>query len=396
MKLSVVILSYNVKHFLELCVQSVQEAIQNIEAEIIVVDNASSDESIAMIQSNFPEVICVSNSVNYGFTKGNNIGVKHAKGEYVCILNPDTVVAEDSFEKLLAFHESTLNCGIVGPKLVDGSGQFLPESKRGLSKPSVAFSKLVGLYKISKKRFGKYYASHLTENQTGKVDMLVGACMFLKTELYKELGGFDENFFMYLEDDDFSYRVLKAGYDNYFYSDTTIIHYKGESTPKDTDYQLRFRKGLQCFYNKHFKTNLITKLWLSLGIFVFTIFKRFFSSYKDSQKVSHPSQYFLITKDQQFVKRFSKSTLKPVGSFPSIFKMLQAQMVKDIEFIFDLNCVTVKEIIIFMQAQKTPCTYKIKAKGSLVMIGSNDAICRGEILMLGESHAKKLQKPSII
>lgn len=381
---------------MELCLKSVQRATQNIDAEIIVVDNASSDESVSMLQNYFPKVICIPNKSNYGFPKGNNIGVAAAKGEYLCILNPDTVVAEDTFEKLIKFHENTPNCGIVGPRLIDGSGKFLPESKRGLSTPYVAFTKILGLYKISKKWFGKYYASHLNENQSGRVDMLVGACMFLKTDLYRKLGGFDENFFMYLEDDDFSYRVLKAGFHNYFCSDTTIIHYKGESTPKDTDYQLRFRKGLQCFYKKHFKANVFTKLWLILGIVLFTIFKRAFSSYKDNQKVSNPSQYFLITQDQKFVKWFSKSTLKPVSSFPNTLKMFQLLTPSNTEFIFDQSSLSFKEIMIFMEIKKESFTYKIKAQGSQAMIGSNDAICRGEILMLGESHAKKLQKPSII
>ena len=396
MKLSIVVLNYNVKYFLNVCLQSVQRAIKNIDAEIIVVDNASKDASVEMVQKNFPEIICIANTVNHGFPKGNNIGVNVAKGEYVCILNPDTVVAEDTFEKLLEFHKNTPNCGIVGPKLIDGSGHFLPESKRGLSTPFVAFTKVLGLYKISKKWFGKYYASHLSENQTGRVDMLVGACMFMKTSLYKELGGFDENFFMYLEDDDFSYRSLKAGYHNYFLAETTIIHYKGESTPKDTDYQLRFQKGLQCFFNKHFTTSIITKFCLSFGIFIFTIFKLFSSSYKDNQRVLPPSQYVLITKDPKFVKLFSKSTLKPVSNFPSILKMLQPHFSLNAEIIFDMDLVSIKDMMLFMESHKTPCTFKIKAEDSQVMIGSNDAVCRGEILMLGESHAKKLQKPSII
>jgi len=396
LKLSVVILNYNVEYFLNLCIQSVQRATKNIDAEIIVVDNASKDGSMAMIQENYPEITCIANTVNYGFPKGNNMGVHLAKGEYVCILNPDTVVAEDTFEKFLEFHKKTPNCGIVGPKLIDGSGHFLPESKRGLSSPSVAFTKVLGLYKISKKWFGKYYASHLSENQTGRVDMLVGACMFLKTSLYKELGGFDENFFMYLEDDDFSYRSLKAGYHNYFLSETTVIHYKGESTPKNTDYQLRFQKGLQCFFNKHFTTSIFTKNFLSIGIAFFTVFKRFSSSYQESQQISQPSHYALITKDSKFVKQFSKSTLKPVSSFSSILNMLQTSIPLNTEIIFDMDLLPIKDIMFFMQSHKNPYTFKIKAENSHVMIGSNNAVCRGEILMLGESHAKKLQKPSII
>jgi GT2 family glycosyltransferase len=195
MQLSVIILNYNVRYFLEQCVLSVENAIRNIDAEIIVVDNHSSDDSVAMVRSRFPNVKLIVNQDNAGFPKGNNIGVSRAKGEYICILNPDTVVAEDTFEKVLAFAESKENLGIVGVKLIDGTGKFLPESKRGIPTPWVAFTKVTGLYK-SFDVFNEYYAAHLDENQTGKVEILVGAFMLMKRELYNEVGGFDENCFM--------------------------------------------------------------------------------------------------------------------------------------------------------------------------------------------------------
>ena len=204
MQLSVIILNYNVRYFLELCVLSAQRAIQNIEAEIIVIDNNSSDDSCAMMKQRFPHIKLIENKENSGFPKGNNIAVKEAKGEYVCILNPDTVVAEDTFEKILNTEHWKLNTGIVGCKLIDGTGNFLPESKRGIPTPWVAFTKIFGLYKIFPKSsvFNKYYAQHLTENQSGKVEILVGAFMVMKRELYNELGGFDEDWFMYADDID--------------------------------------------------------------------------------------------------------------------------------------------------------------------------------------------------
>ncbi len=161
MQLSVIILNYNVRYFLEQCVFSVQKALENIDGEIIVIDNNSSDDSCAMMKEKFPNVKLIENKENLGFPKGNNIGVTEAKGEYICILNPDTVVAEDTFFKILNSKLQIPNSkiGIIGCKLIDGTGKFLPESKRGVPTPWVAFTKIFGLYKISN-FFGKYYAQH--------------------------------------------------------------------------------------------------------------------------------------------------------------------------------------------------------------------------------------------
>jgi len=178
MHLSVIILNYNVRYFLEQCVLSVQKALEGIDGEIIVIDNASSDDSCKMMKTKFPHIKLIENKDNLGFPKGNNIGVAEAKGEYICILNPDTVVAEDTFSKILSFVKSSeveihspnsqlptssSQLGIIGCKLIDGAGNFLPESKRGVPTPWVAFTKIFGLYKISN-YFGKYYAQHLSEN----------------------------------------------------------------------------------------------------------------------------------------------------------------------------------------------------------------------------------------
>ena len=184
MQLSVIILNYNVRYFLEQCILSVQKALEGIDSEIIVVDNSSSDDSCEMMRAKFPNIKLIENATNLGFPKGNNIGVAQAKGEYVCILNPDTVVAEDTFVKILNSQLPTLNSqlGIIGCKLIDGTGNFLPESKRGVPTPWVAFTKIFGLYKISN-YFGKYYAQHVSHNESGKVDILVGAFMMMKREL---------------------------------------------------------------------------------------------------------------------------------------------------------------------------------------------------------------------
>lgn len=264
---------------MEQCLYSVQKATAGLEAEIIVVDNASSDDSCAMVRERFPEVKLIANVENYGFPKGNNIGVAEAKGKYLCILNPDTVVAEDTFTKifshLASYPDLEANLGILGCKLIDGTGHFLPESKRGVPTPWVAFTKIFGLYKAFPKIpvFTKYYAEHLTENESGPVDILVGAFMVMPREVYLELGGFDENCFMYSDDIDLSYLSLKSGRVNYYFHETTVIHYKGESTVRDGQYMKRFREAMQFFYQKHFKRSLIFDVLMRTGAFVFMLFK---------------------------------------------------------------------------------------------------------------------------
>lgn len=297
---------------MEQCLYSVQKATAELEAEIIVVDNASSDDSCAMVRERFPEVKLIANVENYGFPKGNNIGVAEAKGKYLCILNPDTVVAEDTFTKIfshLASHpDLEANFGILGCKLIDGTGHFLPESKRGVPTPWVAFTKIFGLYKAFPKIpvFAKYYAEHLTENESGPVDILVGAFMVMPREVYLELGGFDENCFMYSDDIDLSYLSLKSGRVNYYFHETTVIHYKGESTVRDGQYMKRFREAMQFFYQKHFKRSLIFDVLMRIGAFVFLLFKSLqqknrqfqvdetivFSSHNLQLQRTHPIHYY--------------------------------------------------------------------------------------------------------
>ena len=304
MQLSVVILNYKVRYFLEQCLYSVQKATAGLEAEIIVVDNASSDDSCAMVRERFPEVKLIANLENYGFPKGNNIGVAEAKGKYLCILNPDTVVAEDTFTKIfshLASHpELEANLGILGCKLIDGTGHFLPESKRGVPTPWVAFTKIFGLYKAFSKIpvFTKYYAEHLTENESGSVDILVGAFMVMPREVYLELGGFDENCFMYSDDIDLSYLSLKSGRTNYYFHDTTVIHYKGESTVRDGQYMKRFREAMQFFYQKHFNRSLFFDLMMRMGAFLFSLFK---SKQQKNRSVA-PDTLLVFTKDKLEIK----------------------------------------------------------------------------------------------
>lgn len=255
MKLSVIIVNYNVKHFLEQCLQSVHKAIKNIDAEVFVVDNNSVDQSIELVKDKFPFVKLIINQENTGFSVANNQAIRASKGEYVLLLNPDTIVEEDTFKKCISFMDSKPNAGAVGVKMVDGKGKFLPESKRSLPTPAVAFYKIFGLSSLfpKSKRFGAYHLSYLPEDEVNEADILAGAYMFMRKESLDKVGLLDETFFMYGEDIDLSYRLVKAGYKNYYFPKTRIIHYKGESTKKGSlNYVFMFYKAMITFTKKHF------------------------------------------------------------------------------------------------------------------------------------------------
>jgi GT2 family glycosyltransferase len=372
MQLSVIILNYNVRYFLEQCVLSVQKALKNIDGEIIVIDNNSSDDSCAMMKELFPNVKLIENKQNLGFPKGNNIGVAQAKGDYICILNPDTVVAEDTFIKIFDTKNWQPNTGIIGCKLIDGTGNFLPESKRGVPTPWVAFTKIFGLYKISNV-FGKYYAQHLTENQSGKVDILVGAFMVMKRELYNEIGGFDENCFMYSDDIDLSYMVLQKGNYNYYFQETTVIHYKGESTIRDEKYMKRFQEAMNFFYTKHFKKSVIFDFFMKIGVFVFSFIKK-----NQSKEIKRTiDEYIIFSKDSLQLDLNKKETIL------NDFSEFKNNVNLNTEIIFDTKSFSYKEIIDFMNSNKSKnLTFKNYISNSNYLIGSNNSIDRGEIITL--------------
>ncbi|WP_298556696.1 glycosyltransferase family 2 protein [uncultured Algibacter sp.] len=363
MKLSVIILNYNVQYFLELCLRSVEAAILNIDAEIIVVDNNSEDDSCQMVKSLFPNVSLIENKDNYGFSKGNNIGVLQAKGEYLCILNPDTVVAEDTFLKVLEFSENKKNLGIVGCKLINGRGDFLPESKRKIPYVNAAFKKLVG-------NSDDYYANAININEINQVEILVGAFMFLKKAVYNEIEGFDEDYFMYGEDIDISYKALKKGYVNYYYGKTTVLHFKGESTLRDKNYARRFYGAMQIFYKKHFKKNVLFDLFVWGGIRVVYFFRK-----QPINKVKKVFKYI-------FISNSVHEELKRVLNKEVVLKSDIKNIENNSEIIFDANVLSFKNIISFMETNHldTSVTFKILPKNSKFVIGSDDAVSRGEVI----------------
>jgi len=272
LKLSIIIVNYNVRYFLEQCLQSVEKAIQNIDAEVFVVDNNSPDDSIAMVKNQFPQVKIIANKINVGFSKANNQAIDQSKGEYVLLLNPDTVIEEDTFENCINFMDKNPNAGGLGVKMIDGNGKFLPESKRGLPTPSVSFYKISGLSTLfpKSKIFAKYHLGYLEEDKINEIEVLSGAFMFMRKSVLEITGYLDEAFFMYGEDIDLSYRIIKAGFKNYYYPKAKIIHYKGESTKKGSlNYVFVFYNAMIIFSKKHFaKKAKMFSFFINIAIYL--------------------------------------------------------------------------------------------------------------------------------
>lgn len=255
MQLSVIIVNYNVKYFLEQCLYSLEKAIAQLEAEVWVVDNASTDGSAEYLQTKFECVHFIANKQNVGFAKANNQALEKAAGEYVLFLNPDTLLQEDCLIKCLLFMHANPKAGALGIRMVDGSGKFLPESKRSFPHALTSFFKLAGLGSLfpTSKVFSRYSLGYLNEFENHEVDVLAGAFLLAKKDLLLQLKGFDETFFMYGEDIDLSYRIQKAGYKNFYFSGSSIIHFKGESTRKGSlNYVKIFYQAMMLFVKKHY------------------------------------------------------------------------------------------------------------------------------------------------
>ncbi len=257
MDLSVIIVNYNVKYFLEHCLCSVLKAAAPLQCQIIVVDNNSNDGSKEYFSNKFSNVQFIYNTENVGFAKANNAALPLCTGKYILFLNPDTIIPEDCFTKCFAFMEENTSCGALGVPMIDGAGNYLKESKRAFPSPLTSFYKLSGLARLFPKseKFAKYHLGHLDKNSNHEVDVLAGAFLLTRKSIIDKIGGFDEQFFMYGEDVDFSYRIQKANYKNYYFAGTTIIHFKGESTKRGSlNYIKMFYKAMSQFVLKHYGT----------------------------------------------------------------------------------------------------------------------------------------------
>jgi len=267
MELSVIIVSFNVRSFLKQCLLSVRKASENITCEIIVIDNNSTDDSCEMVLKEFPEVNLIRNRTNSGFSVANNQGIKMSVGRFVLLLNPDTIVEEDTFTKCLNFMSQHNDAGATGVRMVNGDGIFLPESKRALPDPTTAFFKIIGLAFLfpSSPVFNKYYLAQLDSFETSPAEVISGAFMFLRRDALDKTGLFDEDFFMYGEDIDLSYRLLQNGYNNYYFPGTQIIHFKGKSTSrKDFTDLYHFYKAMRIYVRKRISERKFNRMHLSL------------------------------------------------------------------------------------------------------------------------------------
>ena len=271
MELTVVIVNYRVKYLLEQTLRSVEQAMQGMTGEIIVVDNLSGDDSIAFSRERHPQVTYIENQENVGFARANNQAIMQARGEFTLILNPDTIITPQCLQEGIAWMRSHPKCGAIGARMMDANGVFLPESKRSFPTPWVSFCKIFGLSKLFPRSpwFAKYHLRYLSDLEPQCIDILSGAYMLCRTAVLQQLRGFDEDFFMYGEDIDLSYRIVKAGYENWFLP-TPMVHYKGESTHKDSMRYVRvFYDAMLIFYRKHFpRFNVIFYPVVKLGVVI--------------------------------------------------------------------------------------------------------------------------------
>ena len=253
--ISIIIVNYNVKYFLEQCLCSILAASQAEDVEVIVVDNASTDNSVPYIRDRFPDVIILALERNLGFSTANNRGVEKANGEILLFLNPDTLVPETIISESKSFLSAYPDSGAVGFRMLDGSGRFLKESKRGIPTIWASFCKFSGISLIfpSKKAFSGYYLGNFPETEICPIEIISGAAFLMKKAIFLEIGGFDERFFMYGEDIDLSLRIKKAGYTNYYCPKVTLLHFKGESSPKTREYYRHFYGSMGIFLKKYMK-----------------------------------------------------------------------------------------------------------------------------------------------
>ncbi|MBT8387867.1 MAG: glycosyltransferase [Ignavibacteria bacterium] len=269
MDLSIIIVNYNVKEFLQNLLHSIDKASQNLSSEIIVVDNASDDGSIELLKSKFPSVKLIENKTNLGFGKANNQALNIAQGKYLLLINPDAIVSEDTFTKMIEFLEEQKDAGLAGCKILNPDGSLQLACRRSFPGPWTSFCKVTGLSNFfpNSKMFARYNLTYLDENQTYEVDAISGSFMMLKREVYEKIGGFDEKFFMYGEDLDLCYRIQKVGYKVFYVHTTQVIHYKGESTKRSSiDETKVFYTAMHLFVKKHFSSSFLVELILRSAI----------------------------------------------------------------------------------------------------------------------------------
>ena len=392
--LSIIIVNYNVKYFLEQCLCSVQKAIFDPETEVIVVDNNSSDESVPYLREKFPSVKFICNKENIGFAKANNQGWKMARGKYILFLNPDTIMREDCLKKSITVLEAQPAIGALGIHMIDGSGRFLPESKRGFPTPAASLFKLSGLTNFfpRSKTFAQYYLGHLPEKENNDTDVLSGAYMMLRNEVLQKTGGFDETFFMYGEDVDLSYRTREAGFRNYYLAETGIMHFKGESTRKDIQYLKLFYNAMNIFVQKHYKKQswwFVILLQIAIWFRAVLSFSRKLlpggTQLKFTNKTIHTT--IIGTKDEiKEVEAIIAANTQVKRNLQFLNNIAAAEIfIKEHstdEIIFCIGAASFNTISIAMQQLSRQLVFKFHADGSGSIVGSVSKNSIGEVLAL--------------
>jgi GT2 family glycosyltransferase len=391
--LSIIIVNYNVKYFLAQCLYALQKAITGIETEVIVIDNNSTDESVAYLQPQFPQVSFIANKENTGYAKASNQGWKMATGEHVLFLNPDTLVSEDCLQKSLAVLQEQALVGALGIRMIDGSGKFLPESKRGFPTAAASFYKLSGLTSLfpHSKTIAKYYLGHLPEKENNEIEVISGAYLLVRKALLEKTGGFDENFFMYGEDIDLSYRILQAGYTNYYLADSTIIHFKGESTRKNIKYVKLFYKAMSIFVKKHYGRQ---SWWfvplLQIAITCRAVLSFIESLFSAGKQVKKPGKLFntLVAGADGEIKEVktilvhnaAKRNIQSCDNIQGILTVMQVQKMDEV--IFCAGAISYAGIIMCIQQLPYKPAFKFHAAGSSSIVGSASKRSSGEALAL--------------
>lgn len=363
------------KYFLEQCLYSVKAAISNMEAEVIVVDNASSDGSVQFLKDQFSWIKFIELNENIGFGRANNVAVKEAEGRYILFLNPDTIVPENAFKASIDFMEERHDAGALGVRMIDGAGNFLPESKRSLPTPVSSFYKLSGLASLfpRSKRFNKYALGHIDERSMAAVDVLSGAYFLCSRKILEKVGGFDEAFFMYGEDIDLSYRISTAGFLNFYFGRVTIIHFKGESAKaKNVQYLKSFYGAMEVFVNKHYRSQgkLLVSYLLKAGVFASAMtsaliqlplqsFRKIFKSGK---------KRFLFEGDEEAIEEAKQIMAIPQnGGFTITNKEVASP---SDNLVFCQGTLSFHEIISRVEQNDVANKFYFHAKGSHSVIGS--------------------------
>jgi GT2 family glycosyltransferase len=409
LQLSIIIVNYNVQYFLEQCLYSVTKACANVDAEIFVVDNNSTDDSKNFFSDKFSSVRFIWNTENIGFAKANNQVLQLCSGKYILFLNPDTIVPEDCFGKCFSFLESNTQIGGLGIKMIDGTGNFLKESKRGFPTPFSSFYKLCGLARVFPRSpiFSGYNLGHLSDNKNHEVDVLAGAFMIVPKKVLDAVGSFDEIFFMYGEDIDLSYRIQKAGFKNYYFADSVIIHFKGESTNKSSvEYLWHFYRAMHLFSKKHYDfarssiVYFLISILIAINVVKTTVIKIVSAIFSISSIVKkyEPKKHLIVANENEYhkiidllktagaklnvsarIELHNSGNTTALGSLNMLSSLIPRYSIEEIIFCEDE--VSFKEIITSMEQNSSlNVDYMLHASGSSSIVGSNDKNSSGTFI----------------